>query len=103
MPPGLKKELMAKKTHMITANIFILNMARQGVSCGGGADFDWCWYHLAGDEHHLWYVGFPLSWTVCWRGADADKGRMVGSFTGYFSVDPSTTHEMFSNAIKTCA
>ncbi|KAK0743062.1 P-loop containing nucleoside triphosphate hydrolase protein [Schizothecium vesticola] len=30
-------------------------------------------------------------------------GRMVGSFTGYFSVDPSTTHEMFSNAIKTCA
>ncbi|KAK0616812.1 P-loop containing nucleoside triphosphate hydrolase protein [Immersiella caudata] len=30
-------------------------------------------------------------------------GRMVGSFTGYFSVDAETTHEMFKNAITTCA
>ncbi|KAH6617221.1 hypothetical protein F5144DRAFT_596273 [Chaetomium tenue] len=30
-------------------------------------------------------------------------GRMVGSFTGYFSADPSTTYEMFNNAINTCA
>ncbi|KAK4153850.1 P-loop containing nucleoside triphosphate hydrolase protein [Chaetomidium leptoderma] len=30
-------------------------------------------------------------------------GRMVGSFTGYFSADASTTFEMFKNAISTCA
>jgi len=30
-------------------------------------------------------------------------GRMVGSFTGYFSVDAETTHEMFKNSITTCA
>ncbi|KAH6842615.1 P-loop containing nucleoside triphosphate hydrolase protein [Chaetomium sp. MPI-CAGE-AT-0009] len=30
-------------------------------------------------------------------------GRMVGAFTGYFSSDPSTTYEMFKNAINTCA
>ncbi|GAB1316179.1 hypothetical protein MFIFM68171_06389 [Madurella fahalii] len=30
-------------------------------------------------------------------------GRMVGSFTGYFSTNGSTTYEMFKNAINTCA
>lgn len=30
-------------------------------------------------------------------------GRMVGSFTGFFSADASTTYEMFKNAINTCA
>jgi len=30
-------------------------------------------------------------------------GRMVNSFTGYFSQDASTTYEMFRNAISTCA
>ncbi|KAK0628761.1 P-loop containing nucleoside triphosphate hydrolase protein [Bombardia bombarda] len=30
-------------------------------------------------------------------------GRMVGSFTGYYSTDAATTYELFSNAIKTCA
>jgi len=96
---------MTKKTYMTTANLFILNMARQGVSCGRGSVFDRRRHHLARDEHHIWYVFFLL---FCFgefpgRGADVDEGRMVGSFTGYFSVDPSTTHEMFSNAIKTCA
>lgn len=57
------------KTHMIIANLFILNMARQGVSCGRGADFDWRRHHLAGDEHNLWYVEFPLSWTWFWKGS----------------------------------
>jgi hypothetical protein len=45
---------------MTIANLFILNMARQGVSCGRGADFDWRRHYFAGDEHHLWYVAFPL-------------------------------------------
>ncbi|AEO64474.1 uncharacterized protein THITE_2040380 [Thermothielavioides terrestris NRRL 8126] len=31
------------------------------------------------------------------------SGRMVGSFTGYFSTDAATTYEMFENAIRTCA
>ncbi|KAK3904233.1 P-loop containing nucleoside triphosphate hydrolase protein [Staphylotrichum tortipilum] len=30
-------------------------------------------------------------------------GRMVNSFTGYFSQDASTTYEMFKNATSTCA
>ncbi|KAG7286419.1 hypothetical protein NEMBOFW57_008729 [Staphylotrichum longicolle] len=30
-------------------------------------------------------------------------GRMVGSFTGFFSADAATTYEMFKNAINTCA
>ncbi|KAK3991535.1 hypothetical protein QBC44DRAFT_393102 [Cladorrhinum sp. PSN332] len=30
-------------------------------------------------------------------------GRMVGSFTGYFSTDAATTYEMFRHAINTCA
>ncbi len=30
-------------------------------------------------------------------------GHMVGSFTGFFSQDASTTYEMFKNAISTCA
>ncbi|KAK0707633.1 P-loop containing nucleoside triphosphate hydrolase protein [Lasiosphaeris hirsuta] len=30
-------------------------------------------------------------------------GRMVGSFTGYFSEDAATTYELFKNAISTCA
>lgn len=28
---------------------------------------------------------------------------MVGSFTGYFSPEESTSYEMFDNAINTCA
>jgi hypothetical protein len=30
-------------------------------------------------------------------------GRMVGSFTAYFSMDASTSFQMFQNAINTCA
>ncbi|KAK1754270.1 ABC transporter-like protein [Echria macrotheca] len=30
-------------------------------------------------------------------------GRMVGSFTGYFSTDAQTTYDMFKHAITTCA
>ncbi|KAK3349501.1 P-loop containing nucleoside triphosphate hydrolase protein [Lasiosphaeria hispida] len=30
-------------------------------------------------------------------------GRMVGSFTGYFSEDAATTYDLFKNAISTCA
>ncbi|KAM7185763.1 ABC transporter-like protein [Rhypophila sp. PSN 637] len=30
-------------------------------------------------------------------------GRMVGSFTGYYSQDAATTYEFFKNAITTCA
>ncbi|KAK3492300.1 P-loop containing nucleoside triphosphate hydrolase protein [Neurospora hispaniola] len=30
-------------------------------------------------------------------------GRMVGSFTGYYGADASTTYELFKNAISSCA
>ncbi|KAK3401641.1 P-loop containing nucleoside triphosphate hydrolase protein [Sordaria brevicollis] len=30
-------------------------------------------------------------------------GKMVGSFTGYYGADPSTTYELFKKAISTCA
>lgn len=49
-------------------------------------------------------LNFPCHGHGSGRGADVDQGRMVGSFTGYLSEDhPSITHEMFSNAINTCA
>jgi hypothetical protein len=34
---------------------------------------------------------------------DIGLGRMVGSFTGYYSYDAATTTEMFSQSISQCA
>lgn len=36
-------------------------------------------------------------------GVDSYIGKMVGSFTGYYGADASTTYELFKKAIITCA
>ncbi len=88
--------------HHILAYLFLLDMAGQGVAPCRGVDVNRGRRHHARDEYHFRYdcaSGCLLSH----KWANWVVGRMVNSFTGYFSQDASTTYEMFNHAISTCA
>lgn len=84
-------------------------MAGQGAAARSSPYFDRRWYHHASDERRFWYITFIKSHALShlpskfYDFANNMTGHMVGSFTGFFSQDASTTYEMFKNAISTCA